>query len=293
MPAKRSHSMERGISLIAVLVAVGIMGIVSIGMMKVFENLQRGNLKISRDADLESVKQFVLQSTSCEETFVVDQCKGRSPGTPIALKGNKTKSGKDRIVVDRQGSRFGVWGVRAVCGPELDGAVVEVAAVKKEANLASLKDRDFIPDPVSGVNKGWRSIYPENVQICSQASQGVRRAEAFLIRDRGAADLPKGATFQSSCSSFLKVTEGPSDAVECVGPINFAKSDRFFSGLRAADYYFHGVRCNDKRGWKVVFCANGSWGSDNDVFGYDNGCISNDFDQKSGVEMRIICLQTI
>ncbi len=50
-----------------------------------------------------------------------------------------------------------------------------------------------------------------------------------------------------------------------------------------------GVQCNSTEGWKLVGCWSVVTDEDSDVYPWTNGCVTNDFDQYSGVALTVAC----
>ena len=54
---------------------------------------------------------------------------------------------------------------------------------------------------------------------------------------------------------------------------------------------YDGIECDRHNGWHLMGCWTGVGGNNEDVSPYENGCITNDFDQKNEVALSISCIK--
>ena len=109
------HLMEnsqRGSSLISVLVAVGIAGILTTGVSSILTQALRGQERVTQSSELTAIRQTLLARTNCALTLapVPTACNGA-----VAL---KDKNGK--VLVDVAGTKIGKWTLKATCVPTTD-----------------------------------------------------------------------------------------------------------------------------------------------------------------------------
>ncbi len=83
----------------------------------------------------------------------------------------------------------------------------------------------------------------------------------------------------------ISLISGPSSAFVALDNVR-ADSNSIYTGSN-----YDGIKCNSDQGWKVVGCWEVLVGDDGDIYPYPNGCVTNDFDGQSSVELSIICIK--
>ena len=111
-PARRFHSSldghsERGVSLIALLVAVGLLGIMAIVGMSAFKNSVDTMRALTVKSDFEDLRNYIRIGMDCSKTFAKQPCSG---AIQIVSKGKDS-----RTLVAKNDAKLGVYFLKASC----------------------------------------------------------------------------------------------------------------------------------------------------------------------------------
>lgn len=155
---------EHGGSLVAVLVAVGIGGMLALGISAIATNGFRAQSSVERRSDREAVKNFLIARVSCRGTSA--SC---TPGQPVELR-TENANGVSSVLVGIGGQKFGDVGVRAECSPSGTGTIVRSARLLKGTAISAGK---FAPDPLTGKVVTFSDpeslVLPDGIEMCSGA----------------------------------------------------------------------------------------------------------------------------
>lgn len=83
------------------------------------------------------------------------------------------------------------------------------------------------------------------------------------------------------------VMQGPASAFLPVNNQRPHRSSKYYDEFKALD----GIQCNKKKGWRVINCHSVVRGDDADLFPYENGCVTNDYDHEQDTEVSIQCIR--
>lgn len=159
---------QRGASIVTVLVAVGISGVLAAGMTSIYSNMLKMQKRADLLADKTMLKQALHDRISCTQTLLgfkdpVTECK---TARYIAL---KTKSGSD--LVAEKGSKVGTWFVRARCTSS--GLDIRSARPKDEeyADFTGAGADKFRLDPVTDTPFDWQheqaALFKDGLAPCT------------------------------------------------------------------------------------------------------------------------------
>jgi hypothetical protein len=170
---KNSNS-QCGFSLISVMVAVAIGGIVAASIATMIGNGMKGEQSLSLKMDRLIVAQTLFTSVSCSNTL---------PGTctPGALQTlrrvSKTGVVSTMVTNTGAGTRFGQLAVRAECNATGDGLIVRAAYLNPKASITTSNLADFRPDPLTGKKYTWADdqtkLYPDGIELCDGSGSGT------------------------------------------------------------------------------------------------------------------------
>lgn len=162
---------DQGASLVEVIMAMGLMGILSIGIMKFFDNnnrlVQNTNIKMDKQAII-----LDLQSRAIcpDQAILLASC-----GAPGVLVDLKDAAGK--IIVSKSGSKFGHFTVRAECNSSKNAIVIRLTRLSDSGTVNSTADADFKPDPLTSKIIKWTDPgslgQPVGTNFCSGSSNGA------------------------------------------------------------------------------------------------------------------------
>lgn len=241
-----TKSRAAGMSLVSVLMAVGIMGIVALGLSRLVTNSQDGIRSVELRGDLETIRQLLMAQVDCTSTFAENkitdknqksQCPG--PGGKGLMLYRSTSSGarpftKGKLEAD--GSfQLGSWWIKATCDAEAETLVIRAARKKKDGTFA----RDPLTNEVMNWNSSRGVLFGtdgEGLPIC-YGKEMLTGEFAYARREfrwragrkeivRGNVDVIKGKG--STFAEFHIKKDWPA-------------------------YSFDGIRCTD--GWRIVSCS--------------------------------------
>lgn len=160
---------KSGLSLVSVLVALGISGIIAVAMRNILSNSFSAQSSITLRSDLEGLRRTLVVRTDCDRSFKPGiTCPS---GTPVTL---FTKSGAVLAKSSGQPSRMGKFALKAECNSDGDGLIVRAGLLRKNKNIDASATADFLPDPLTSVVSTWSSpntlLYPEGVILCPSGS---------------------------------------------------------------------------------------------------------------------------
>jgi hypothetical protein len=108
-----------GSSLIAVLVAMGIMGIITAILAQTFRNNLQMTSKVQIRGELEDLRRYIRISISCEKTFATNNCNG-GPISILSAQGLKPVIERSGNFHDRHATKLGGYTLLAKC--DIDNA---------------------------------------------------------------------------------------------------------------------------------------------------------------------------
>ena len=176
-----SFKNQSGMSLVSVLIAIGIAGILMANISTMLTNGFSGSAKISLDIDRDALKSMLLTSTSCGNTLTAGGC---TAGTLLDLK-RVHKDGSIRTIATKSGAgtKFGRITVRAECNSTGDGVVLRSALLSATGNLTSTLSSAFLPEPLTGKLVTWADqkslLFLAGVEMCS--NNGFHTLQSGLI----------------------------------------------------------------------------------------------------------------
>ena len=175
---------QRGLSLLGVLVACAILGIVAVSLSRMLGFSFVSQQSIVRKNDFEAIRQMVMSSISCDKTMAAigdpaTACSGTN-GSVVALR-NKSNG----VIVNDSGShKIGKFTVVAKCftsGLEIRAAALKPGATALVAGSGggyefSNNPANFSPDPMTKKVTAWDSpsslVFPAGSAPCGSAFGG-------------------------------------------------------------------------------------------------------------------------
>ena len=198
---------EQGISLIATLVAVAVMGILASVLTQLMTNMMRTSQHLEIKGDRQALKQLILESLSCSETFkptAEEVC--RQPR--ITLKG-KHPDGTPFDIISSAGSKYGRWTYRAECNSSKQ-VVVRATLAKSLSAISSNNRDDFLPDPLNKKQYTWSAdeslVFPSGTSLCGT---GYKLVNIVTSTYQGQCSYPAILSpFSITCGSVQEIDLG-------------------------------------------------------------------------------------
>jgi prepilin-type N-terminal cleavage/methylation domain-containing protein len=159
-----------GMSLLEVLIAVGILGIVAVAFTKIFDNMNRGQKNIELKMDRHAIALSIGARVSCPDL--------ESAGSPCTTSGKlvELKDRSNKTLISQSGSTFGSYTVRAECSPSKDGIILKAVRLTGDGDVNSSDPKFFRPDPLTGKIVKWSDstslMQPSGAYICPSSGTG-------------------------------------------------------------------------------------------------------------------------
>ncbi|NRA69364.1 MAG: prepilin-type N-terminal cleavage/methylation domain-containing protein [Pseudobacteriovorax sp.] len=157
---------KSGFSLVGVLIAVGIMGIIATALMRMQSNSFRNAKSLELRTDLEALKKELIENLDCSNTLPDDPAVActtprfvdivRSNGDVFLANGGAT------------GTKMGAYNLRAICNANQSRLVIQ----------AQQTDDNGIPvrDPIKKRVLGFREVF-RNLNLCTSSFSGPATPE--------------------------------------------------------------------------------------------------------------------
>lgn len=163
----QSPKHQRGLTLVEVLVAAGILGIVAIAVATNAQQVFQQMFQIRLLGEIDEIRIAILNRVNCDASL---DPPGATPGACAALGPAILRDTSGNVLVDAPLSQLPQgFQLRAVCA-DPDGAgpqprEIRVEFQKRKANGS------VATDPVSGNTLSWRPLFDEGVAVCAARTQ--------------------------------------------------------------------------------------------------------------------------
>ena len=169
-----SWSKQSGASIVGVLMAAAIGGVVVLAISKAMLNMMRTQTHLELKGDRLSVKNSIMRRVDCNTTFTTKVAKSCSPGKLVGLF-HTTADGDQKTIISKDGTRFGKWIYRAECNDDASGLTIRAARPKAGVDGIKEKNRNkFFKDPLTKKIITWDDdgslLLPQGVSLCSKYS---------------------------------------------------------------------------------------------------------------------------
>lgn len=161
---------EDGASLVAVLVALGLTGIIATVVSSLMEQGMAGKSHFQNAGDREVLRRMMVSAVSCEDSLTPGICS--SPGAIVPLR-RRHSNGSLSVIASSSGAgtKYGKFTVRAECNATGDGLIIRAVMLADSGTLSSTAAADFRPDPLTKRVETWQTskslLMPDNVELCS------------------------------------------------------------------------------------------------------------------------------
>lgn len=219
---------KKGFSLVEILAAMGVLGIITLASLRMFGFNQKNLHSTMLTSDARIMASQILYNINCEETLGDQPSIDCSPDKYVDLKAETgslfLNSGSSN------GARFGDWDFRARCSNSQKRLVVESRLTDKNGNLKR--------DPISKKFHDWAPLYPE-LRLCSYlfdtTTPSVEDYECHVGSYIGKTDTLENPTYVSgwvdeddcapNCPSFYAGCKSPYTRVSCGISVNSSMPD--------------------------------------------------------------------
>lgn len=158
---------ESGISLVAVLVAVAIAGIVATAIFQMLTNSMNTQRHMEYKDELRQVRNLIAERISCASTLtnsVLNGCLGAADASGLLANGPyitlRDKKGNPFGKQQTDGSMaMGRWHVRAKCVKSAALNTIQLATARFD------KNGNIMKDPLSKKPLGWMPVYTEDMPL--------------------------------------------------------------------------------------------------------------------------------
>jgi|NOAtaT_7_FD_contig_21_3855916_length_1147_multi_9_in_0_out_0_1 hypothetical protein len=107
---RRIRSSQEGVTIVEVLVALGILGVVAVGLGRLMNNSMTAQRSVELRSDVEDLRRFIQTNLSCAKTF------DSFPSRPVNCSGNiALRRENGSIIVASGGQALGNWTLTARC----------------------------------------------------------------------------------------------------------------------------------------------------------------------------------
>jgi hypothetical protein len=159
----RQFKTQRGMSLVSVMIATAIAGVVFLVTSQGIVNIWSAKKRVERLDELTSLRSYIGTALSCQNTLIAPY-----GARPAACYGNfiDVYDSRGRKLISSSGTKFESWHVAAQCTPT--GIDIQAARLARAVpiDFADMNPRDFDRDPLTNKPNFWQPLFPVGAEPC-------------------------------------------------------------------------------------------------------------------------------